>query len=378
MKTWSKIALIYLVLVGVIGLLLRYSFLGATGFIFQYLKHAHSHVAFLGWVFNALFVLIIHNSISNSTSIKWQFYLFQISIVGMMISFPLQGYGAMSIAFSTTHIFISVWFYFSVINRLNDSDRGMRWVKIGGFYMLISNIGPLMLAPIMILDLRDSFLYQYSLQHYLHFQYNGWFITTIIGLLVKYFNPKLNERPLLLLLAWSTIPLLFLSVELIESNLIYRLIGGAAAIAQVIGSVWLAKALSKALSHESAFMRSAIVTGLVFFIIKCLAQLTVVFPALSADFIQSHNAVIGYLHLIFLGVITNLLIILFFKASFINKSALSKVGFWLFNLGSITMILILIFSPLRIVQPYFLNLFLSACLIVLGMITLSVRRLVSW
>ncbi|MEQ9165250.1 MAG: hypothetical protein RLO12_03270, partial [Fulvivirga sp.] len=313
MKTWSKIALIYLVLVGVIGLLLRYSFLGATGFIFQYLKHAHSHVAFLGWVFNALFVLIIHNSVLNSTSIKWQFYLFQISIAGMMISFPLQGYGAMSIAFSSAHIFISVWFYFSVINRLNDSDLGMRWVKIGGFYMLISNIGPLMLAPIMMLDLRDSFLYQYSLQHYLHFQYNGWFITTIIGLLVKYFNPKLNERPLLLLLAWSTIPLLFLSVELIESNLIYRLIGGAAAIAQVIGSVWLARALLNALSHESTFMRSAIVTGLVFFIIKCLAQLTVVFPALSEDFIQSHNAVIGYLHLIFLGVITNLLIILFFK-----------------------------------------------------------------
>ena len=150
MSHWSKIALIYLVLVGIIGLLLRYSFLGDTGFIFQYLKHAHSHVAFLGWVFNALFVLIIHNSVSKSKSINWQFYLFQISVVGMMISFPLQGYGAVSIAFSTAHIFISVWFYFSVINRLGDADPGVRWVKIGGFYMLISNIGPLMLAPIMI------------------------------------------------------------------------------------------------------------------------------------------------------------------------------------------------------------------------------------
>ncbi|MTI38181.1 hypothetical protein [Fulvivirga lutimaris] len=377
MKVWSKIALIYLVLVGIIGLLLRYSFVGDTGFIFQYLKHAHSHVAFLGWVFNALFVLIIHNSVSKLTSIKWQFYLFQLSIAGMMISFPLQGYGAVSIAFSTAHIFISVWFYFSVINRLNDSDPGMRWVKIGGFYMLISNIGPLMLAPIMILGLRDSFLYQYSLQHYLHFQYNGWFITTIIGLLIKFFNPKLNEKLLLLLLAWSTIPLLFLSVELIESNFIYRLIGGVAAAAQVIGSIWLAVALLKAVNSESKFIRLAIGTGLIFFVIKCLIQLTAVFPSLSAGFIQSHNAVIGYLHLIFLGVITNLLVTLFLKASFINTTTLSKTGFWLFNLGSIAMISILILSPLQIVQPYFMNLFLSACLIVVGMICLSERRLFS-
>src|SRR4051812_34377131 len=60
-RNWLLISLFNLFLVAVLGTLMRYK----IGFPFPHfdqknLQHAHSHFAFIGWITQALFVLIVH------------------------------------------------------------------------------------------------------------------------------------------------------------------------------------------------------------------------------------------------------------------------------------------------------------------------------
>jgi hypothetical protein len=369
MRNWVRLTLCYLLLVGSFGMLLRYAFIHPGGFIFQYIKHTHSHVAFLGWVFNAVFVLIIHAYFKVITkTIKWQFYLFQLSVVGMLLSFPFQGYAPISIAFSTAHIFISIWFYFSTITAIKGTDTSIKWVKLGAFYMVISNIGPLSLGPILMSHLKDSFIYHLSLQHYLHFQYNGWFIVAVIGLFIKLFNLKLkHEKYLFWLLGWSVIPLFFVTIEIIESHFIYRIIGGVGAFAQLVGTVWFIKELYPFLVKQSYIFKLLLITVLCSLLLKSVFQLMVVFPTITGEFIHAHNPIIGFLHLIFLGIISNLLLALFVKIGFIKPGRTTLMAALLFNFGFVAMELLLFAQPLYIPTHYFHWLFYSTIPILLGM-----------
>ena len=50
-------------------------------------------------------------------------------------------------------------------------------------FMVISSIGPFSLAPIIVNGMKDTIWYDLSIYFYLHFQYNGWFILSIVSLI---------------------------------------------------------------------------------------------------------------------------------------------------------------------------------------------------
>src|SRR5215210_4167580 len=95
-----------------------------AGFNYKYLLHAHSHVAILGWLYSAFYVGIIQAylpiEIQQKKKYWWQFWLAQLSVLGMLLSFPVQGYALYSITFSTLHIIIS---YFFIYHFLSDARR---------------------------------------------------------------------------------------------------------------------------------------------------------------------------------------------------------------------------------------------------------------
>ena len=109
------ICLINFFVAAVMGLALRFSFIESIGLNYRYLTHAHSHVAMLGWVYLMLFTLIVYYFIPNKKPIYNQlFWLTEISVIGMMVSFPIQGYATISILFSTLHIFCSYYFVYLI------------------------------------------------------------------------------------------------------------------------------------------------------------------------------------------------------------------------------------------------------------------------
>ena len=114
-KLWFNIALFNFFIAACIGVLLRYSFITPSSwFKFPYWLHAHSHVASLGWVYLALFALLIYAFLPEKTQkkpiYKRLFIFIQVSVVGMLITFPIQGYAAWSIVFSSLHILLSYAF----------------------------------------------------------------------------------------------------------------------------------------------------------------------------------------------------------------------------------------------------------------------------
>ncbi|MCB0375138.1 MAG: hypothetical protein KDD04_04390, partial [Sinomicrobium sp.] len=190
-RIWLSVALINFLLATIVGALLRFAFVTELpGIKYQYLLHTHSHVAMLGWIYMALFALLVYAFIPEGVSLRRYnqlFWMTQGSVIGMLLSFPVQGYGAFSIAFSTIHILFSyvfIWWMWKDMGPQRTFSRLL--LKTALFFQVFSTLGVWMMGPIMATPLRQSSFYYLAVQFYLHFQFNGWFIIAVLALFFKY------------------------------------------------------------------------------------------------------------------------------------------------------------------------------------------------
>lgn len=153
------------------------------------MMHGHSHVTMLGWVYLALYSLIWYRFIPKGKREKpvysLLFWFTQMTVVGMMISFPLQGYGVLSISFSSLHILSSYVFCYLVWkDHPIQKPEVSLLLKTALVLMIISTIGVWALGPLAISGGRNSTFYQIAIQFYLHFQFHGWFTFAVLALLL--------------------------------------------------------------------------------------------------------------------------------------------------------------------------------------------------
>ena len=106
---WAKIALHFLVFSAIAGVVLRYyNFTPIIGLNYKYLLHTHSHVALLGWMHLALVAALVKEFLPNEVQKFNKILLLTIfTVLGMMLSFPFQGYAFISIFFSSLIVFFS-------------------------------------------------------------------------------------------------------------------------------------------------------------------------------------------------------------------------------------------------------------------------------
>src|ERR1700676_3982659 len=114
-RRWSVLSLLNLCLVSVLGVLLRYKIAFPLPLInYNFLLQAHSHFAFSGWlstaIFTALVYILAQSGFPVGKTYIFQFRLAQTASFGMLLSFPLEGYGALSVFFSSLFILFSCWF----------------------------------------------------------------------------------------------------------------------------------------------------------------------------------------------------------------------------------------------------------------------------
>ena len=90
---WSKISLIFLFLVALIGTIMRSAGFVDTPFEYTHLLHAHSHVAFQGWVYLIMMLFLTRNYLNEVQIEKGryplQFKLTVIVVIGVLISFSI-------------------------------------------------------------------------------------------------------------------------------------------------------------------------------------------------------------------------------------------------------------------------------------------------
>jgi len=188
-QTDIRWAFAYFAIVVCLGIFMRSVQVADYPFVFNYrnIVHTHSHLALLGFVYVMLSAILARTFIPFNNQLhkryRWLFYITQFSVLGMLCSFPFQGYGAISISFSSVFI-ICTYFFARFFIKYATSP----FVKMGIFYLILSSLG-IWFMPVTIVKFgKFSEMYMCSIAFFLHFQYNGWMLSSLMGLFVKKYS----------------------------------------------------------------------------------------------------------------------------------------------------------------------------------------------
>ncbi len=380
---WLKISLFNLLVVAFIGVILRYKIAFPLPFVNQkYLLHAHSHFAFSGWISQALMTLLVaylhrHSHLFAFKKYKWLLYGNLVAAYGMLFSFPFQGYALFSIIFSTLSIFIAYAFaviYWKDINKIKQKNIGHHWIKAALLFNAISSIGAFSLAFMMANKIAGEHLYLCAVYFFLHFQYNGWFFFACIGLFYSWLAQQgiqhKQQKLIFWLFALACVPSYFLSALWLPIPMWVYVLVVMAAFAQVTGWILVIKNIRQHLKIFSVIVRvgkilwclSAIALSL-----KLLLQLASTVPSLSKLTFGFRPIVIGYLHLVLLGVITLFIIGFAYTNHIINLNRQTKFGTAVFTSGIIVNEILLMTQGIAAINynsvPYINEMLFGAALV---------------
>ncbi len=391
-QKWMRIAVINLLIVALLGVIMRYKIAYSLPFIEQEnFLHAHSHFAFSGWIAQALMTLMIaylarHSKENIFKKYKWLLLANLISAYGMLLSFPWEGYGIISIIFSTVSIFISYVFAFIFwkdLNKLQLKRVSHYWFKAALVFNILSSFGAFFLSYMIANNISHPNRYLASTYYFLHFQYNGWFFFGCMGLLSEHlYNSGISfliQRKVFWLFAAACIPAYFLSALWLPIPLWIYIIVVIAALAQLLGWLILLKQMitEKSILFKDINVQTRwilILSGIALSI-KLLLQAASTIPSLSKYAFGFRPVVIGYLHLVLLGVITLFIIAYSKMKNLIYTNRTGNAGIIIFIVGIILNELFLLIQGssymIFIPVPYINQLLLAAAIcLFLGLVML--------
>ncbi|MGM0933542.1 MAG: hypothetical protein ACQEWD_08875 [Bacteroidota bacterium] len=377
------LALGYFFLVALLGVVLRLFFFADVPATYKFMVHTHSHVALLGWVYVGLTSLIYILFLKDAGIDKVYrriFWFTQLTILGMLLSFPLQGYALFSIVFSTLFLVASYFFAWMVFTKTPvefKSRFSYKCIRASLIYMIISSIGPWALGGIMSTLGSTSIWYKLAIYFYLHFQYNAWFVLALCGMLffiAENNKLKISRRDFKSFFIFTNIAIVltfFLSVLWTQPNLIFYNLAGIGAVLQLFAFLKFYSILKSAGlgSVIMPFSKQLLVIAGWVLVVKLLAQLLSALPYFADLAYRTPDFVIAYLHWIFLGLISPVLFALLIHFKLMR---LSKIGFWIFFSGFVITELILLYRGLAMWQRWQLPedlavyLFAGSCLFPIG------------
>lgn len=386
------IALGYFLLASSLGILLRLFPITNVDAAYKYILHTHSHIALLGWVYVGLTSLIFHLFIKKNEQKKMKlvFWATQITILGMLFSFPFTGYAIISIIFSTLFLICSYWFYFlfKKYNNLKKQSYVYKFINTSLLFMTLSSIGPWALGMIMNTLGNTSSLYKNAIYFYLHFQYNGWFLFCLLGLFFYFLETiKIKVENNLIasfykLMVLSCILTLFLSFLWTKPNITIYFLAGLGGIIQLFALGKFYKIIvtykSKISKHISIYKVWFLKFILLLFASKITLQLLTAFPYFSEIAALVKDFVISYLHLVFLGV-TSLSIFFFLRQNKLIK--LPKFWIIIYLLGFAFSELLITLKGLNnwldfpIINNYFTILVIVSALIPIGILGIFISNI---
>lgn len=348
-RNWLFFTFINLLIVAFLGLILRYKITFSIPFIDQkYLQHGHSHFALTGWISQALMVLL-SNQVSKQISLdhfkkyQWILILNMVAAYGMLFSFPFQGYAAVSITFSTLSIIVSYIFAYRLwkdINLIKKEEPSFKWFKTALLFLVFSSIGIFIMVYFMITKNMNPNLHLAAVYLFLHFQYNGWFVFSCLGLLQNKLKDRVDQKKISLFFwinALACIPAYFLSAPWLPVPKIIFILVVASAVLQFLSWIWVAfKSKERALLDRMPRLAKWLLSlSALSYTLKVILQLGSTIPALSNIAFGFRPVVVAYLHLVFLCVISFFIIGYVLGWIFTRISTLAKIGAILFISGVI-------------------------------------------
>lgn len=348
-KKHSSLSLVGLFVTALLGFTLRLMFVWPYSWPnYAYLLHAHSHFAFAGWIFLALIVIVRkdYKGIMSDRTFSRIAWGTMFSAIGMLVSFTLEGYGPISISFSTLFLVITVYWLVTVWK-----DRALKthfnlaafvFIRYALFFLCLSGVCPLLLGPLSAAGMKGSPYYHDAIYFYIHFQTNGWMLMALLASLFNGATAKEFSSCVIFsarIFCLTTIPTVLIFALWHTSS---TLILGTAVLATILNALsWVTILLAAwKLPRLNILAKAALVA----ISLKVLFQVLVCIPMVGQWVFSSRNLIIGYLHLLTLGAITPLIITQLLG----NYQAKSKV---IHYLNIIYLVVTIAYVGLLMLQP---------------------------
>lgn len=240
------------------------------------------------------------------------------------------------------------------------------WFRGGLFYYAISSLGAFSLAYLMATHSYNQNWYIGSVYFFLHFQYNGWFLFALLGLVLhqfiewRIFIPHRLYQWLFYSFFISCLPAYFLSALWMNLPQWMVLLAVAAVILHWISYFFFIKVINRSLTgirkNGSLLPRILWTAGIIAFTSKLLLQSLSLIPSLSYLAFGFRPIVIGYLHLVLLGMVSLPLIGYLLQQSLLQASAsISKKGVLIFLLGVILNEIFLMLQGILAIQSIYIQ-----------------------
>ena len=352
--SWMLAGIIFFLLASILGTAMRYYFIAEIPFLdYKHILHAHSHVALLGWGYLFLSGAMLFLFLKRTSNRKVYFYILVANIIaasGMAIFFLLQGYGPLSIGFSTVHlitVYIFAWYFLKDLKH-NETSAYVRFARWSIIWLLISTIGLWAIAPVSIFLGKAHSLYYMSIQFFLHFQFNGWFTYGVLALL--FFFISQNKKDIKIpnsgfwILQFSLLLTYALSVTWSTPISVIFYLNSLGVLLQAVAFYLIFRPLFKgynpfkSLGHWSDWL---LVLGICCLFAKVIAQMAVAVPAIATISYTIRNYVIGFIHLVMLGSVTFTGVAILVKYKLLPLNTTSKAGWLILAAGFISTELLL-------------------------------------
>ena len=389
-KSWIITCLVNFCIAILMAIGLRSAYVIPSDFNYTFLLHAHSHTVMLGWCYLAVYTFIVAKflpeEVQNHPKYSRLFWLTEISVIGMAVTFPLQGYALFSIIFSTLHILCSYYFVYQIFkDHQSESAIETKLLKTALLFMVISTIGVWFLGPIASSGAKDSPFYNTAIQFFLHFQFNGWFILTVLALFfhqIQGLKISLSQKVFSYFFYNSIIGIVLtfgLPLSWFFNSPIFRTINSIGLIFQLIGMFYFILLLKPNL--KTIFISEKPITKLLFAVafsclfLKVIIQTSTLIPELAIASHVVRNFTVGFIHLAMIGIVNSFLFAFITQSPlYFIKNKIGDFGIIVFLIGFIFMEILLFNEGFRVFigkgfqQSYFINILIATVFIGLGLL----------
>lgn len=312
---WLKICIFNFFIVSVVGVMMRYNMIfSLPGFNHKFMQESHSHFAFYGWVSASIFLFVTKYLSKNCTNVdltKYQYLMIsnQIGSYGMLVTFLYKGYYSFSIVFASIALLTGfAYFIFLLKDTKGVSFPEIIWIKTGAFFATFSAIGIFGLSYFSSKKEEFEILFRASTYFYLHYQYNGFFLFSCMGLFLISLKdlgihiPKKLNKNIFYLLFLGCFFGYGLSILWIKMSPLFYGFFTLISVIQLIGAFlflfWIKKTN---ICKRQNFIQKLLLCVFGFaFILKFILQSLSVIPSLGIFAFSNINIVIAYLHLVLL------------------------------------------------------------------------------
>lgn len=383
----------FLFVVAIIGTLLRSPYVAALPLKYTNLVHAHSHTAFQGWIYTIMFLLLTSTFITKEQILKGRYYLqFKLTVLivlGVLVSFSLQGYGLYSIIFSTLFQVLNYWFIYRFLKDSGQAKPGsanfiaLRFIKTGLLLGVLSTIMPFGIGFLSANGQSGTELYHAFVYTFMHLQYNGWFLFVALGLFYEFLeknNVTFNSIQANLFYWFFTvsiIPAIALSLLGMSFSKYFILPAYFSALLQILGLLFFLLSLPRktadVLRHKAPWLRLYLLVFLASFLVKNILQILSAFPAFQIYAFNNKLVILAYLHLTLIGAISFLFLALMIEMKWIVADIFASFGNSLLLLGFVSTELILTLGGLGLYYSHQI-LLTGSISMTLGILLLVISR----